>query len=342
LPEPPGDCQDEWLPSSSGAIEGAVRIDPRDKRSKMTDSNPQWQPDHGVELVAGTPAGGGQDRPARALIDVLQGKHLLDQPMKLVNIPGRGGGNAWEHLQTRCGDPHVLAINSPTIISNRLLGVSALAYDDLTPIANLYTESIAFLVGANSSLRDGRDLLSRLRDAGRVRVALATAIGNSNHVALAKVTQHVGGDVTALPIEVFDSARFAIAHIIEGRAELAVVTAASAVPELRDGALRCVAVSAPSRLTGLFAAAPTLLELGVDCQTGMWRGVIAPAAIGAAATAFWEEKLAAATSSAEWQAELARQYWTSTYLVGQDLAQFLAIERALTTKMLGELGLCRA
>jgi putative tricarboxylic transport membrane protein len=342
LPEPPGDCQDEWLASNSGAIEGNGKTDPRNEHGTMTDSNPKWQPDHVVELVAGTPAGGGQDRPARALIDVLQSKRLLDQPMKLVNIPGRGGGNAWDHLETRRGDPHVLAINSPTIISNRLLGVSGLAYDDLTPIANLYTESIAFLVGANSSLRDGRDLLSRLRDAGRVRVTLATAIGNSNHVALAKVTQHVGGDVTALPIEVFDSARFAIAHLLEERAELAVVTAASAVPELKDGRLRCLAVSAPKRLGGLFAAAPTLLELGVDCETGMWRGVIAPAGIGAAAISFWEEKLAAATGSAEWQAELARQYWTSTYLVGQDLAQFLAAERALTTKMLGDLGLCPA
>ena len=304
-------------------------------------SNATWRPDHAIELVAGTPAGGGQDRPARALIGVLEAKHLIDQPMKLVNIPGRGGGNGWDYLATRRGDPHVLSITSPTIISNPLLGISALAYDTLTPIANLYDEPLAFLVRADSPLRDGSDLIRNLRDPTSLRVASATALGNSNHVALAKVTQHAGGDVTALRIEVFDSARFAIAHLGEGRADLAVVTAASAVPELEAGMLRCVAVSAPHRLDRLFASAPTLLQLGVDCAIGMWRGVIAPGGIDASAIAFWMERLAAATQSAEWQAELARHYWNSTYLIGDELAAFLAAERTLMTRMLGELGLSR-
>jgi len=97
-------------------------------------------PDAGVELVAGTPPGGGQDRPARALIAVLEQHKLLDQPIRLTNIGGRGGGNAWDYLKTQRGNPHVLAINSPTIISNKLLGVSDVEYAQLTPIANLYTE----------------------------------------------------------------------------------------------------------------------------------------------------------------------------------------------------------
>lgn len=304
-------------------------------------SDASWHPERAIELVAGTPAGGGQDRPARALIGVLESKQLIDQPMKLVNIPGRGGGNGWDYLATRRGDPHVLSITSPTIIINPLLGISALVYDSLTPIANLYDEPLAFLVRADSVLRDGGDLIGGLHDAARLRIATATALGNSNHIALAKVTQHAGGAITALRIEVFDSARFAIAHVLEGRAELAVVTAASAVPELEAGTLRCIAISAPRRLDRLFASAPTLLELGVDCAIGMWRGVIAPAGIGAAAIAFWTERLAAATRSAEWQAELARHYWTSAYLVGEELAAFLGAERGLMTRMLGELGLSR-
>ena len=90
-------------------------------------SNAKWRPDHAIELVAGTPAGGGQDRPARALIEVLEKHGLVGQPVKLTNIPGRGGGNAWDFLRTKTGDPHVLAINSPTIISNKLLAVTKAA-----------------------------------------------------------------------------------------------------------------------------------------------------------------------------------------------------------------------
>ena len=56
-------------------------------------------------------------------------------------------------------------------------------------------------------------------------VPLATAIGNTNHIALSIVTRHAGSDPRKLQIAVFDSARDAIAHLIGGKAELAVVKA---------------------------------------------------------------------------------------------------------------------
>ena len=225
-----------------------------------------------IELVAGTPPGGGQDRPARALIDVLTRHRLLDVPVKLTNIAGRGGGNAWDHLRRHAGDAHVLAINSPTIISNKLLGVAAADYSDLTPLANLYTEYPIFIVRAASPLTDIGELIRRLRDAAAVPIALATAIGNPNHIALARLTRHAGGDVKALKIEVFDSARYAIAHVLDGKAELGVITAVSAVPELSEGALRTLTLSAPRRLGGVFEGVPTLIESGIDCKSACGAG----------------------------------------------------------------------
>ena len=300
----------------------------------------EWRPAREVELVAGTPPGGGQDRPARALIEVLVKRGLVGQPVKLANIPGRGGGNAWDYLRTKSGDPHVLAINSPTIISNKLLGVSDLGYDELTPLANLYTEYPIFIVRADSSVADVAQLVRRLKtDAAGVRIALATAIGNTNHIALARLTRHAGGDVKGLKIDVFDSARYAIAHVVDNKAELGVITAVSAVPELTAGILRTVTLSGPQRLGGIFKDVPTLLECGVDCEIGMWRGLIAPAGLQPAAIAFWERTLAAATATPEWQAELAKKYWANTYMAGAQERAFLDEERTRMTSALGELGL---
>ena len=301
------------------------------------------RPTREVEIVAGTPPGGGQDRPARALIEVLEKHNLVGQPVKLTNIPGRGGGNAWDYLRTKTGDPHVLAINSPTIISNKLLGVSDLDYAALTPLANLYTEYPIFIVRADSPITDVAELVRRLKaDAGGVRIALATAIGNTNHIALARLTRHAGGDVKALKIDVFDSARYAIAHVVDNKAELGVITAVSAVPELTAGTLRTVTLSGPQRLSGLFKDVPTLLESGVDCKIGMWRGLIAPAGLPPEAIAFWERTLAAATATAEWQAELAKKYWANTYLAGAQERAFLDDERTQMTSALDELGLLPA
>jgi len=286
-----------------------------------------------------TPPGGGQDRPARALIAVLEQHKLLDQPIRLTNIGGRGGGNAWDYLKAQRGNPHVLAINSPTIISNKLLGVSDVEYAQLTPIANLYTEYPIFIVRADSPIADIAVLKQRLKNASRVWISLATAIGNPNHIALARLTRHAGGDVKALTIDVFDSARYAIAHLIDGKADLGVITAVSAVPELTAGTLRTVTLSAPEQLGGVFKGVPTLIESGVDCKVGMWRGLIAAPGIAAGETSFWERTLAAATATAEWRAELAKKYWANTFLSGQGERAFLDEELTITTSALGDLGL---
>ncbi|MBP0495682.1 tripartite tricarboxylate transporter substrate-binding protein [Pararoseomonas indoligenes] len=301
-----------------------------------------WTPERDVVLLAGTPAGGGQDRPARALLAILAEQGLVGAPMSLVNIPGRGGGNAWDDLARHPGEAHRLAINSPTILSNRALGVSGLAWDSLTPLCNLYTEHLAFIVRPDSSITDAAALLRRLgTDTAGLPIALATAIGNANHIALAHLTRHAGGEVGALGIAVFDSARDAIAHVLAGHAELGVITAASPVPELTAGTARCLAVSAPARMEGVYAGVPTWREEGVDLVAGPWRGVIGPAGLSPEQSAFWEEALRAATAGEAWREELARRHWSDTFLTGEALRGFLREEDASMTDALRELGLLR-
>jgi putative tricarboxylic transport membrane protein len=297
-----------------------------------------WRPQHEIELVAGTPAGGGQDRPARVLIELL--KDEVGVPIKLTNIPGRGGGNAWDYLAQHAGDPHIVAINSPTIITNRLLGESTLDFASLTPLANLYTEYLVFVVRPDSSLQSAQQLLTQLgNDPAGIRIAFATAIGNMNHMALAKITKQADGDVTALQTEVFDSARYAVGHVVEGKADLAVITATSAVPELTSGVLRAIAVSAPGRMTGPFAQVPTWGELGIDCVVGTWRGVIGTSRMTAPQVAFWESALLTAVRGDAWRAELARHHWVDTYLGAAATREFLIAELGTMKSALDALGL---
>jgi putative tricarboxylic transport membrane protein len=297
-----------------------------------------WRPEREIELVAGTPAGGGQDRPARVLIDLLKGR--VGAPIKLTNIPGRGGGNAWDYLADHPGDPHVLAINSPTILTNRLLGESKLDFVSLTPLANLYTEYLAFVVRPNAAVESAPELLARLaRDPSGLRIAFATAIGNMNHIALAKVTRQAGGDVRALRTDVFDSARYAVARVVEGRADLAVISATSAVPELQSGSLDAIAVTAPARLSAPFAEVPTWAEHGIDCLVGTWRGVIGANGLTKPQTAFWEDALLEAVRGEPWRAELARHHWTDTCLDAAATRSFLARELGNMRTELSALGL---
>lgn len=299
----------------------------------------RWQPQHAIELVAGTPPGGGQDRPARALVQAIERLHLLQHPVHVVNMPGKGGGAAWDHLRAHPGDAHRLAINSPPLLTNRLTGVSDYGHDELSPIATLYTEYVAFVVPSDSPIESAAALRQRLADdPGAVTVSLATALGTSNHIALADVAAAAGADPRRLSIRVFDSARHAVADTLAGHSQVAAVSAASALPELPQGRLRALALTGPERLGGVFADTPTLSELGIDCVIGTWRGVIAPADLTPAQIAFWEATLAAATRDPGWQAELERQFWVEMFLDAGATRAFLNEEHTRLAAALAKLG----
>jgi putative tricarboxylic transport membrane protein len=300
-----------------------------------------WRPQREVEIVAGTPPGGGLDRSARTLVRAIESKRLLDVPAKVSNVAGDGGRKAWAWLDRHPGDPHVLCISSSNLATDHLLGTSAVDHEAaFTPLAILYTEYIAFLARSDSSLKSGADLIAHFAaGAASVTVALSTSLGNPNHIALAKVVWHARGDVKAPKIRVFDSALDAVADVVAGNADICSVTAASAVMEITAGTMRALAVSAPQRLTGLYAQTPTWLEQSVECVIGAWRGVTGARGLTPGQIAFWEGVLAAAVATEEWVAELARHYWTPMYVDGLKLREHLRRERTEMSAVLKDLGL---
>jgi len=208
-----------------------------------------WKPERAVQIFAGTPPGGGLDRIGRALAKAITEAHLIDLPVEVVNVPGEGARRAWTHYIDNCpGDGHVLGISSPNLTSDYLVGIAGFEHSRYTPIATLVTEYIAFAVQSDSKLQTGADLLRYLgRPTSAPRVALSTALGNPNHVALTKLTRQARGDVNAPIIRVFDTALDAVADVVAGTADLCAVTAASVLAELQAGRVSSSTGSAGDR-----------------------------------------------------------------------------------------------
>jgi putative tricarboxylic transport membrane protein len=112
--------------------------------------------------------------------------------------------------------------------------------------------------------------------------------------------------------------------------------------ELQAGRVRLVGISAPERLTGLFADTPVWNEQGVDCVVGAWRGVTGPAGTTSAQISFWDDVLRAAVSQPSWQQELSRLNWSAMYRDRAALQEYLAAERTEFVTVLGDLGLLKA
>jgi putative tricarboxylic transport membrane protein len=299
-----------------------------------------WKPQRTIEIVAGTPPGGGLDRSARALESAIAANGLVDVPVTVVNVGGEGGRKAWRRIEGCAGDAHVIGVSSPNMLADYLTGVTTADPARFAPLAILYSEYIAFVVRADAPIKDGDDLVCQFAPgATAARVALSTSLGNSNHVAVAKVIRHAGGDIGAPDIRVFDTALDVVADVMAGHAEVGAITAASAVPELQAGDLRAVGISSPARLPGPYAGVPTWSEQGIDCVIGSWRGASGPPGLGAEEIAFWQATLAAATRTVQWRRDLERHFWTAMYLDGMELRAYLDRERTDMRAVLGGLGL---
>jgi putative tricarboxylic transport membrane protein len=303
-----------------------------------------WQPERALQIVAGTPPSGGLDRVARALANAIVQSGLVQVPVEVINVPGDGARRAWTYyVDDHARDGHVIGISSPNLTTDYLVGISNFEHSRYTPLAILVTEYIVFAVRAESSLQSGVDLLGRLgRKRPAVTVALSTSLGNPNHVALARLTRHAGGDVNTPVIRVFDTALDAVADVIAGSADVCAVTAASVLPELKNGRLRLVGITAPERMIGAFAGVPTWKEQGVDCIVGAWRGATGSAGLGAPEVSFWQRVLTGAVEQPTWFEELSRLSWSPTFLAGLSLQVCLEKERAEFVAILGELGLLKA
>jgi len=288
-----------------------------------------------VEIIAGTPPGGGQDRTARALASA------IGDGIEVRNVPGRGGSNGWDELATLSGVTDVAAVSSPTLITNALVGESTIDDRDLTPIAVLYTEYSAMVASSGTKWEDPEvtfEALSR----GMLTVSFATALGNMNHLVLAEMASGLGGTVATLELRVFESARDAVADVLGNNSDIAIVSAASVVSEMKAGTVTALGLSSPDRLAGVFSDVPTATELGLSCVRGTWRGLVGPPGLDEKRVADWDEALSSVTASENWKQSIAESLWLDTFLGAAETRRFLASEREELAKLLESVGLIGA
>jgi putative tricarboxylic transport membrane protein len=301
-----------------------------------------WKPTRNVEIVVGVAPGGGIDRTARLIQKILQDDRSIGVTTTVVNRPGGGGAIAQSYLNQHGGDAHYFEITATSILTNHITGKSQHGHKDFTPIAMLYDEYLGFLVRQDSPLKTGKDLLAALRqNPEALPVGIATAAGNTNHIAAALAAKAAGADVKKLRVVVFGSGGESMTALLGGHVGLVVTPSANAIPHLQSEKMRVLAIAAPARLEGALAAVPTWKEQGAAIVVANWRPVIGPKGLSPAQVAFWEEAFARLTRSDEWTSDVARSGGVNHYMNSRDLAAYFDAQYAQFKAILGDLGLAR-
>ena len=274
----------------------------------------QWKPSKHVELISASGAGSASDGVLRLVERTLQEKKLIEVTSSVINKPGGGGSVGWTYTNQQPADGHHLTLIIGNLISNQIIGTSALSYTDLACVAQLFSEYTAVGVRTESPIKDAKDLMARLKaDAGSVSASVGTAFGGSGHIALALAAKDVGGEPKRLKAVVFSGFSQGVAALYGGHVDLAANPHSSFLGPLREGKVRVLAVSAPQRLPGDFASVPTWKELGVDADIEAFRAIAGPKGMGAPQIAYWESRLRAMVQTDEWKQMLEKRAWVNRY-----------------------------
>ncbi len=303
-----------------------------------------WKPERNVELIVATGTGGGADTMGRIIQKLSKDLRLVNVTMSVVNKPGGGGVIGWTYINQRAGDAHYLAITAPPLLTNHISGRSAFSYTDVTPIAQVKNEYIAFFVKADSAIESGKDLIERIkREPVQLTFNIGSSAANHNHVALALLTQAIGGELRKLKTVIFKSPGEGMAAVLGGHVDVSIHPVATPRRLVEEGKMRILAVASPQRLPGAFASVPTWRELGANAVFMHWNGVIAPGGLNREQTAFWEGVIAEATKAKDWKSYYQKMYGQEAIFMGSEATKrFLETEYRTYKDVLTDLGLASA
>lgn len=302
----------------------------------------EWKPQRNTAIVVGVAAGSALDVTARVVQKIWQDREMLPVPTVVINKPGAAGAIAWSMLASREGDSHLLSFATPTILSNHILKQSDVSLRDITPIALLANDYIAFVVPAASPIKTGRDLIARLKDTSKpFNIGNAAGAGNANHIAIAKMAKAYGIDPKTLPMVIYSSGSISMTNLLGGHIDMVVTALYNAAPHHAAGRVRIIGISAPKRFPGALANVPTWKEQGANVVHAFWRGVIGPKSLSADKIAYWDQIFAKTVATAEWKDVVSKNLWDDNYKSSKDFGAFLAQDYRELQGLLNELGLLK-
>jgi len=296
-----------------------------------------FRPERPVEVIVGTPPGGPLDRTARLLAQLLE-KQGVGVPVNVINKPGGGHAIAMAYLNQHAGDGHYVSMALTNLITNRIVGSNPLTYTDVTPLALLTSEYIGVSVRTDSPVKDGMDLIARMKENPQALTFAITNRASGNHIAAGRVLKAGGVDLKRVKFVSFKGSAKTTLAVLGGHVDVVMATPTSARKHIQAGKLRMLAVSAPKRLGADFSDVPTWRELGIDAVSPNWRALVGPRGLSAEQIAYWDRTLAAIVKSSEWQAAVRKFQWEDEYRNSAGAVEFMRDEYRHLEELLTELG----
>jgi len=233
----------------------------------------QSYPNKPIRLVVPWPAGGLVDVAARQLSTRMQAS--MGQPFVVENKLGAGGNIGADQVAKAGADGYTLLFTTSALTINTAMR-APMPFDavkDLERVAMVAYGPLILVVHPSSNINSLQDLIKSARAKPGGLSYASAGIGSPAHLTgeLFKSRQNLF--VVHIP---YTGAPAAITDHIAGRIDYQFANAAVALPQIKAGKLRALAVTSPQRMPSL-PQIPTMAEAGMkDFEVDQWLGLLAP------------------------------------------------------------------
>lgn len=261
----------------------------------------QTYPTKPVKVVVGYAAGGAVDLVARSVGQSLQAS--LGQAFIIENKPGAGTNIAVKQVIDAPADGYTLMLAANALAANMSL-YSPMPFDaerDLVPVSLVGRVPVVIAVNVNAPYPTIQALISAAKGKPNTIAYGSPGNGSTPHMAVELFARAAGIDLQHIA---YRGGAPAITDVLGGQLPLVAVNALEALPQVKAGKLKVLAVLSPKR-SSIFPDAPTIAESGfAGFEASVWYGFVAPAATPKAIVAKLHEEVQKALQNKEVQGRL--------------------------------------
>jgi tripartite-type tricarboxylate transporter receptor subunit TctC len=296
----------------------------------------QTYPDRRVRIVVPFSAGGPTDVIVRILADRLGA--AWGKPVVVENRGGGGGNIGTEAVARASPDGYTLLANASNHVINASLYEKP-PYDpfkDFTPITELGSFALIWVVHESVPVKTLDELVALAKAQPKSVTVSNGGIGAPTQLCAMLFGQVAGVDFLHVP---YKGGAPASAAVVSGHVMAMCNNAANALPQVRGGTLRALAVAGSERLPAM-PELPTVAELGYPgFDASGWLGLFAPANLPPSLTAKLYADTAQVLKTPDVRQNLTAQGYGVVGSTPEEFAAFLAAEHAKWGKLVKSVGL---
>ncbi|HEV8517351.1 MAG TPA: tripartite tricarboxylate transporter substrate binding protein [Burkholderiales bacterium] len=234
----------------------------------------QNYPSKPIRFIVPFPPGGGNDIVGRIVAQKLAEGFGLS--VVVDNRGGAGGTVGTEMAAKAPADGHTMLVNNISLAVNATL-FPKLPYDtlkDLAPVTLVGRQPNIVVVNPSVPARSVRELLALAQaKPGQINYG-SGGVGTASHLATELLKLMAKVDMVHVPYKGLGPA---LTDLMGGQIQLIISTLASALPQVRAGKLRALAVTTAKR-SAFFPEIPSMDEAGVrGYEFSTWYGLLVPA-----------------------------------------------------------------